>query len=150
MFAHQAVELGVRAVFSLPLGTPATAVGTLDLHRARPGPLSQQDQLLAFPIADAITTALLALHERDAGEDGGPSWLDDAESDRGEVHQATGMVMVHLGVGPQQAPARLRARAFVQGQSVSDRAREVLAGRLGLHDGTSTPGQGHRRAPPPS
>lgn len=32
LFAHQAVELGVRAVFSLPLGASVLTVGTLDLR----------------------------------------------------------------------------------------------------------------------
>lgn len=137
VFAQQAVELGVRAVFSLPLDSGTVAIGTLDLYRDTPGPLSERDRSFAFPAADAITTALLALHAQDPPDGpggGGGSWLDAAETDHAEVHQATGMIMVFLGVDPQQALARLRAHAFTQGQSVTQAARDVIAGTVVFHD----------------
>lgn len=133
VFAQQAVELGVRAVFSIPLAAAGLAVGTLDLYRDRPGPLSERDRSFAFPAADAITTALLALQAREpAGDEA--VWLDAAESDHEEVHQATGMIMVFLDVDPPQALARLRAHAFAQGQSITEAARDVLAGRVGFDE----------------
>ncbi|MGW7451251.1 ANTAR domain-containing protein [Streptomyces sp. NPDC054787] len=137
VFAQQAVSLGVRAAFSLPLGSSAIAIGTLDLYRDTTGPLSARDSALAFPAAYAITTALLALQAQEAraagnGRDG--SWLDDAETDHEEVHQATGMIMVHLGLDPHQALARLRAHAFANGQSVTEAALDVIAGRIRFHD----------------
>ncbi|MFD0268554.1 GAF and ANTAR domain-containing protein [Streptomyces sp. NPDC127106] len=133
VFAQQAVELGVRAVFSIPLGSAGLAVGTLDLYRDRPGPLSERDRSFAFPAADAITTALLALEAQEPpGE--GAAWLDAAESDHEEVHQATGMIMVFLDLDPPQALARLRAHAFARGQSVTEAARDVLAGRVRFDD----------------
>ncbi|MFF0549699.1 ANTAR domain-containing protein [Streptomyces sp. NPDC004311] len=128
VFAQQAVELGVRAVFSIPLGSAGLAVGTLDLYRDRPGPLSEKDLSFAFPAADAITTALLALNAREP--DGDAGWLDAAESDHEEVHQATGMIMVFLGLDAPQALARLRAHAFTRGLSVTEAARDVIAGRV--------------------
>ncbi|WP_185899712.1 GAF and ANTAR domain-containing protein [Streptomyces sp. WAC07061] len=133
VFAQQAVELGVRAVFSIPLAAAGLAMGTLDLYRDRPGPLSERDRSFAFPAADAITTALLTL-EAQAPPGGEAAWLDAAESDHEEVHQATGMIMIMLDLNPQQALARLRAHAFTQGQSVTEAAREVLAGRVGFDD----------------
>ncbi|MGW7101756.1 GAF and ANTAR domain-containing protein [Streptomyces sp. NPDC054838] len=132
VFAQQAVDLGVRAVFSLPLGGGGLAMGTLDLYRSEPGPLSQDDLALAFPAADAITNAFLL--RRGHPEAQGSGWLDAAESDHEEVHQATGMLMVHLELDPQGAMARLRAHAFAHGQSVTDAARDVVAGRVRLHD----------------
>ncbi|MBT2478847.1 ANTAR domain-containing protein [Streptomyces sp. ISL-94] len=133
VFAQQAVELGVRAVFSLPL-SPAgiLAMGTLDLYRRDPGPLSESDRALAFPAADAITDAFLALGNLPGGEPG--RWLDAAENGHEEVHQATGMLMVFLELDPQQALARLRAHAFARGQSVTEAARDVIAGRETLRD----------------
>ncbi|MEU6311691.1 ANTAR domain-containing protein [Streptomyces sp. NPDC047014] len=129
VFAQQAVELGVRAVFSLPLGSAGLAVGTLDLYRDRPGPLSERDLSFAFPAADAITTALLVLQAQDGPGDEA-AWLGVAESDHEEVHQATGMIMVFLDLDAQQALARLRAHAFTRSQSVTQAARDVLAGRV--------------------
>ncbi|AWZ09182.1 MULTISPECIES: GAF and ANTAR domain-containing protein [unclassified Streptomyces] len=133
IFAQQAVALGVRAVFSLPLGLPGLAVGTLDLYRDRPGPLSERDRSFAFPAADAITTALLALQAQEPPGDGA-TWLDAAELDHDEVHQATGMIMVHIDRDIPQALARLRAHAFTQGQSITEAARDVLAGRVRFDD----------------
>ncbi|MFD7980921.1 GAF and ANTAR domain-containing protein [Streptomyces sp. NPDC059071] len=133
VFAQQAVELGVRAVFSIPLESAGMAVGTLDLYRDRPGPLSERDRSFAFPAADAITTALLAIQAQEPPGDEA-TWLEAAESDHEEVHQATGMIMVFLGLDPPQALARLRAHAFTQGQSVTEAARDVLAGRVRFDD----------------
>ncbi|MFJ8130094.1 GAF and ANTAR domain-containing protein [Streptomyces hydrogenans] len=133
VFAQQAVELGVRAAFSIPLAAAGLAIGTLDLYRDRPGPLSERDRSFAFPAADAITTALLALQAQEPPVET-PTWLDAAESDHEEVHQATGMIMVLLDTNPQQALARLRAHAFTQGQSVTEAARDVLAGRVRFDD----------------
>ncbi|MER7951908.1 GAF and ANTAR domain-containing protein [Streptomyces sp. NPDC096079] len=133
VFAQQAVALGVRAAFSIPLALAGLAVGTLDLYRNRPGPLSERDRSFAFPAADAITTALLALQAEEA-PGGEAAWLDAAESDHEEVHQATGMIMVFLGLNPQHALARLRAHAFSRGQSVTEAARDVLAGRVRFDD----------------
>lgn len=134
VFAQQAVELGVRAVFSLPLGGTAVVFGTLDLYRASAGPLSERDRSLAFPAADAITTALLNLHAHDAEHHLAGAWLDGSETDHEEVHQATGMIMVHLGADPHHALARLRAHAFAKGQSVTEAAFDVIAGRIRFHE----------------
>ncbi|MFE9877706.1 GAF and ANTAR domain-containing protein [Streptomyces sp. NPDC005784] len=134
VFAQQAVELGVRAVFSLPLGSSAVAIGTLDLYRRTPGGLSEWDQSFAFPAADAITIALLTLQASSstAGEDS--AWLDAAETDHDEVHQATGMIMIFLDLDAPHALARLRAHAFTRSQSVTEAARDVIAGRISFHD----------------
>jgi GAF domain-containing protein len=134
LFAKRAVELGVRAVFSLPLGTDAVAIGTLDLYREGPGPLSGRDQALAFPASDAITYALMRVESAATDDDDFSSWLDAAQDDREEINRATGMVMVQLGVDAQHALARLRAYAFAEGRSVSDVALDVLAGRVRFDD----------------
>jgi hypothetical protein len=134
LFARRAVELGVRAVFSLPLGSDAVTIGTLDLYRDRPGDLSAQDMAFAFPAGDAITLALMKLHSGDIGEHDVTSWLDAAESEREEVHYATGMVMVQLGVDPQYALARLRAYAFLEGRTVTEVAQDVIAHKVILDD----------------
>ncbi|MFD9724780.1 ANTAR domain-containing protein [Streptomyces sp. NPDC059072] len=93
---------------------------------------SERDRSFAFPAADAITTALLALEAQQSP--GEAAWLDAAERDHEEVHQATGMIMVFLDLDGPQALARLRAHAFAQGQSVTEAARDVLAGRVRFDD----------------
>jgi hypothetical protein len=65
-----------------------------------------------------------------ADEAGVASWVDAAEADHIEVHQAVGMVMVQLGIEPEQALDRLRAHAFSQGRTVTEVAQEILARTL--------------------
>jgi len=135
VFAYQAVDLGVRAVFSLPLGAGALAIGTLDLYRDTAGPLSSRDLRIALLARDAVTFAVLNLEVGSDGfaspdEAGVASWVDAAEADHVEVHQAVGMVMVQLGIDPEQALDRLRAHAFAQGWTVTEVAQQILARTL--------------------
>jgi hypothetical protein len=134
VFAQEAIQLGVRAVFSLPLGSSVIAIGTLDLYRRTPGPLSGRDQSLAFPVADAITTALLALQTTSTLTGDESAWFEAAETGHSEVQYATGMIMVFLELDAPQALARLRAHAFTRSQSVTEAARDVIAGRISFHD----------------
>jgi hypothetical protein len=60
--------------------------------------------------------------------------LNDAASHRAEVHQASGMVAVQLGVSVADAEARLRAHAYAVNRSVVDVARDIVARRLRLID----------------
>jgi hypothetical protein len=131
MFAAGAVELGACAVFSFPLAVGAISAGTLDMHRNAPGPLTDAEIRVALLIADAATLAVLRLSTRLGEEEDGVStaWLGQAEADREEVHQATGMVMALLGVGPEEALLLLRARAFADGRSLSALAREIVERR---------------------
>jgi hypothetical protein len=137
VFAHEAVQLGVRAVFSLPLGVSGAAIGTLDLYRETAGPLSERELRIAMWTRDAVTLAVLNLQSvcDSAGrgaEDDVASWVAACEADHSEVHQAVGMVMMQLNADPGQALDRMRARAFVQGRTVSEVARDVVSRRLGF------------------
>ncbi|WP_283993720.1 GAF and ANTAR domain-containing protein [Streptomyces sp. 549] len=136
VFAQRAVELGVEAVFSLPLGSEANAIGTLDLYRGEPGPLSKRDLSYAFPAADAIAYALLVLQAGARAVDPTQvySWLESAETNHDEVHQATGMVMIRLNLGAEQALARLRAHAFSHDQTLTQTARDVIRGSVTLYE----------------
>jgi hypothetical protein len=133
VFAQQAVEAGAAAAFSLPLGHGGGVFGTLDLHRDRPGTLGDRDVRLMLLTADAVGLAVLSLDGRyPAGADGVVPWLERAEGSRHEVHQATGMIMIQLDVGAEEALAALRARAFTDGRTVSDVAMDVIARRVDL------------------
>ncbi|MFD8222927.1 GAF and ANTAR domain-containing protein [Streptomyces massasporeus] len=128
LFAVQAAKAGAEAVFSLPLGGAAGALGTLDLYREAAGPLDDDHVRSALLIADALTLAVTALDHASADSGGVVTWLQGAESDREEIHQATGMLMVRLGVSAEEALLRLRARAFAQGSTSLAIARAIIAG----------------------
>lgn len=135
MFAGQAVESGIRAVFAFPLQLGAIKPGVLGLYRDRPGPLPQTVMSEALLAADLLCLALLSrLHAEPAGTGGQltttDSWADHAMLGRAEVHQAVGMVMSQLGIPADEAMVRLRGLAFTRGLLLAEIAAEVLAGHI--------------------
>jgi hypothetical protein len=115
VFAPAAVHAGVRAMFALPLPLPVGGIrlGVLDLYRAQPGEL-QRDQLAdALVLADIACALLLdAQPQRDRPRPDA-AWPEPAGSPHPEVHQATGMITVQLGVSMAGGPGpatRLRLR----------------------------------------
>jgi hypothetical protein len=138
-FSGAAIEAGVRAVFALPLQIGAVCLGVLVAYRFEPGRLSADDLAQALRLADAAADALLDLAAPASGlaQPDGDGNGNGAHNDNhrtysfgAEVHQASGMLMVQLGVSIEIALARLRAYAFAQGRPVSEVAREVVAGTL--------------------
>ncbi|MEU7720198.1 GAF and ANTAR domain-containing protein [Streptomyces tibetensis] len=130
VFAQQATEAGVQAVYAVPLGSGAVCVGTLDLYRDRPGGLTDRQLHLARVVAGVMTVALMALpHGDEPDTQDGNDWLSGLATDHDEVYQAVGMIMAQLGVGADDALARLRADAFVHGRTAQDVARDVIAHR---------------------
>ncbi len=118
----------VAALFALPLQWGAVNLGVLDLYRVTPGALTDAQRRDAISAVD--TAALMLLGQRtDPGDEGG-GWLDQTMGGRAEVHQATGMVLAQLDIGPTDALARLRAHAFVGGRLLIDVARDVVGRRL--------------------
>ncbi|MFE8989233.1 GAF and ANTAR domain-containing protein [Streptomyces collinus] len=130
VFAQQATEAGVRAVYAVPLGSGPVCVGTLDLYRDRPGGLTDGQLHVARIVAGVMTVALMALPHGDEPETpDGEDWLSGLAADHDEVYRAVGMIMAQLGVGADDALARLRADAFAHGRTALDVARDVIAHR---------------------
>ncbi len=128
MFMEGAATAGVRAVFAFPLRIGAISLGTLDLYRDQPGDLDSSQLSAALLAADAAALALLHL---DIGRD--DTFCDDLAARSTyqlQVHQATGMVQVQLGVRTEQAFLMLRARAFATGRSLVAVAIDVVERRL--------------------
>lgn len=125
IFAAAVLEqTGVGALFALPLQLGVINLGVLDLYRTAPGPMCAAE--LRDALRGADTAALMLLDQSlVAGGREDHSW-----SSRAEVHQATGMVVVQLGIGVQAAFARLRGYAFSHEQLLGDVARDVVARRL--------------------
>ena len=128
-FAPEAVAAGAAAVFALPLQVGAARFGALTFYRDRPGPLGEgvlTDALAMAEVACEITLRLQAqvppgsLHEV----------LDQLAATRTELYQATGMVVVQLDVGPEEAVSAIRARAYASGRPVGEVAADTVARRL--------------------
>lgn len=123
VFAQQATAVGVRAVYALPLGSDTACLGTLDLYREAPGGLTGPQLRTARLVAGVMTVAVVALPR---GEE---TWLNELAGAHNEVHQAVGMIMVQLGVGADEALARLRADAFARDRTAYDVARDMITHR---------------------
>lgn len=130
-FGLAGADLGVRAVFAFPLGVGAIRIGVLVAYRGAPGRLTDEHIALGLVLADVATQAIIglqagasvdALHDLLAGEP--PHWA--------EVHQATGMLSVQLGVALDEAFVRLRSHAFAVDLPLRVIAAEVVARRLRL------------------
>ena len=135
VFAPAAMDLGARALFAFPLRIGVISVGTMLAHRNAPGALTGGQVADALALADAVTLALLHRQWSAAEDTGqpGPGWAQPV-THRAEVHQATGMVSVQLGVGLAEALVRLRARAWAEDRLLADVAADVVARRLRFDD----------------
>jgi hypothetical protein len=139
-FAPVALARGVAAIFAIPVGSGAARVGVLSLYRGHAQALTREQLDEALLYADAAM--MLALDDRGGLAPGaadlvGPSF----PARRAEVHQATGMVSVQLGVSLTDALVMLRARAYADGRPVSRIAADVVGRRLSFaRDGGSLPG----------
>lgn len=126
LFATEAVRTGAHALFSMPLGNGAGRLGTLDMYRTTAGPLSTRQARVALTAADVATYALIALNRRSPETEEVVDWLSGAENGHEEVHQAAGMLMVRHGLDINEAVATLRARAFAEGKTAKELARDIV------------------------
>ncbi|WP_329018635.1 GAF and ANTAR domain-containing protein [Micromonospora rifamycinica] len=138
VFAPAAVLAGAGAVFALPLRVGGIRLGVLDLYRVRAGDLGVEQLADALVLADTACAVLLDDATRH-GVDQDNRWPEGAGLHHPEVHQATGMITVQLGVTAAVALVRLRAYAYSQDRRLRDVAADVVARRLRLGP-AGTPG----------
>ena len=132
-FGAAVLAVGIRAVFAFPLRVGAIRVGVLDLYRDTPGLLNALDLAEALAFANAATAVVLHLQDH-AGHDGEGPALIGAIDNRAEVHQATGMVAIQLGVTLAEALLRLRAHAYATRRTMSAIAADVVNRRVWFDD----------------
>lgn len=127
MFAASVVEQTlVGALFALPLQLGTINLGVLDLYRGARGPMTGGVLRDAMRAADMAAMMLLGLRT----DPGDGQWWEQSWASHAEVHQATGMIIAQLGVGAEEAFARLRGYAFSSEQLLGDVADDVVARRL--------------------
>jgi hypothetical protein len=83
-------------------------------------------ELAALPLLGLMTGDV----DWQAAGEGGEGWSELGSLERVEVYQATGMIMAQLDIGPTEALARLRARAYADGSTASEMAWAVVERRL--------------------
>ena len=127
-FLSYADDERAGALFLFPLSLGAACIGAVLCYSTVVGTLGDEDVAMGVALSQAIA---------------GPAFrhaiarADDEVADgeipvelRREVHQATGMVVIQLGVSPSDAFATMRAYAFTSGLSLRDVARDVVRRRL--------------------
>ncbi|MCX5200987.1 ANTAR domain-containing protein [Streptomyces sp. NBC_00237] len=104
-FLPAAADLGVRAVFALPLQIGAIRLGVLTLYRAAPGGLSEQELRDALVFRDTLTLALLGAGDGLAGDglagDGHTGDGNTRDGNAGDGHAGD----VHTGGEPPDPPS---------------------------------------------
>lgn len=128
-FTGPAVDAGARAVFGFPLRVGAVRLGALNLHRDRPGPLTDDQHADALAMADVAARAILVL-QAEAPDGQLAAELAVGADFQYVVHQAAGMVAAQLEESVGQALVRLRAHAFGNDRPLVEVAEDVVERRL--------------------
>ncbi len=131
LYAPMATDQGARAQVVLPMQVGAARFGVFVLYLDRVGGLRPEE------LGDARVFGEVALGwliddvaGGFPGADAGARTREPFLDDRPEIHQATGMVSVQLGVDLSTALLRLRARAYADDRLLSDLAADVVARTL--------------------
>lgn len=108
--------IGAPTLYAVPMRGDGRVIGAISLYvTAHPQARSPEGLQL---VADAVGAVLL----------GSAELLDWSE--RSPFHLAIGMVVAQLGIGPDDASAMIRARAFSQSTSLLSAAQDVLERRV--------------------
>lgn len=132
-FSPPVLDLGIRSVFAFPLAVGTSRIGVLTLYNDAVGTLTDEQAADSLVVADVIAQTMLAIQTKSEPNRLADE-LTDASAHRAEVHEASGMVAIQLGVGVTDALARIRAHAFAAGQTVVAVADDIVSRRLRLVD----------------
>ena len=135
-YTPSALELGTCAVFAFPLQVGAGVVGVLTLYQGTVGMLTEEQVADGLVLAHLLPPIMSAIQAR-APKPLPAGVLSDADAHRAEVHQASGMTAVQLGIHADEALIRMRAHAYATSQTVAEVASEILAHRLHMGDDRS-------------
>ncbi|MBA3744657.1 GAF and ANTAR domain-containing protein [Sporichthya sp.] len=140
LYAPVAGQHGVRAQFVFPMQVGAARLGVLVLYLDRAGALRSTELTAARVFAEVALTWLIDHSAEGAAERAltEPRARQPFLDDCAEIHQATGMVSVQLGVPLNIALLRIRARAFTEDRPLSDLAQAVVARTVRFQPDTET------------
>jgi hypothetical protein len=115
----------VGSMYAFPLVAGPLEIGAVDLYASKRAALTRPQLQNASALAQIASWQVLRRILVENNELDTPS-----PRPRREVHQATGMILAQLNIGPQDAELMLRAHAFAAGRSVVDVALDVIERRL--------------------
>ncbi|MGY0017552.1 ANTAR domain-containing protein [Streptomyces sp. YJ-C3] len=131
LFTPAACRTPARAVIATPLLLGVIAAGALTGYQTTPGPFPTEQQRNMARFAQVALDLLLSTPPAAMTTETGLQ-ANGLELHRVEVHQAAGVLTVHLGLPIEDALLRLRGHAYRHGRPVLDVARDILAGRIEL------------------
>lgn len=140
-YTGPALKIGARGVFAFPLNIGTTRVGVLTLYQDTPGPLTTGQTADSLVVADVIARTMASIQS----ESETPllnAALSDEHAHRAEVHQASGMTSVQMGIDAAEALVRMRAYAYATDQPVGSVAEQIVARTLRLGDDRPSSGSG--------
>lgn len=127
-FGEGALASGIRSVFAFPLRSGAILLGAFDLYREAVGELTDDQHADALVFAQVAVDLLVTLQTE--APDELHELLAGRETEGWQVHQASGMLSIQLGVTVIDALALLRARAYASGRPLDDVVADVVDRRL--------------------
>lgn len=134
LYAPLATEHGVRAQFVFPMQVGAARFGVLVLYLERAGGLWATESGDARVFAEVALSWLIDdVANGQPGDFAEPRPRQPFLDDRAEIHQATGMVSIQLGVSLSTALLRIRARAFAEDCLLSELSAAVVARTIRFH-----------------
>ena len=132
-YTSPALAIGARGVFAFPLQVGVGCIGVLTLYQDDAGPLSDEQTADSLVLAKVLAETVIGVQSRNDPEVLADELTDDS-SHRAQVHQATGIVAVQLGIDVSEALVRMRGHAFATDRRISDSADDIVAHRLRLTD----------------
>lgn len=123
-------QLGIRALFALPMRLQGALRGALTAHRRTPGVLTPEQWKNALVLTHTIT----CLARRCATDLQSPvTWLGQPNPlHRAAVHRAAGVVAAELGTSATNALLRIKAHSYGQNQHILATADCILGRHLRL------------------
>lgn len=129
VFTKLAEKYGVVGAIAFPLRVGYAYLGVLTAYRSRSGEPSAEQYADGLILA-SLATAELVRHE--AGVAAEPDTVEPPLYRQSALHVAAGMVAEALNIPIAAALARIRARAFADGEAVSQTAQQIVARDLVL------------------
>jgi hypothetical protein len=137
-------ETPFRGIVSLPLRSPVTGVGAMNLLFADPADVARLDVFDAVAVGELVVSALGdAAVWSTWSEAEGPDWLHSPPAvRRAAVWHAVGKTAAACDIDAAEALSLLRAHAYAGGRSVDSLAADLVSGRLALADVLGRPDDG--------
>lgn len=132
-FVDLAIVANIGAAFAYPMSDHGARVGVLTLYQRVGGDLTPAQHSDSLAMAGVLAETVLSL-QGEAPDGSLAESLEEAVVHRAEIHQASGMVSVHLQIPVAEALMRIRAHAFSTSRSAAVVADDIVARRLRLAD----------------